>query len=115
YARVRYCIIEISPAMRNIEQTNLQEKVSWYDGINDIDGDIHCVLSNELLDNFLIHQVMMKKIPMEAFVDFDGCFREVLVPADARIERYFDEMDVELAPGFRTEVKLDAQNWLNTI
>ena len=115
YEGLRYCIIEISPTMRNIEQTNLPEKVSWHNGIEDIDGGVHCVLSNELLDNFPIHQVVMKETPMEVFVDFDGCFREILVPASARIESYFNEMGIELAPGFRTEVNLDAQNWINNI
>lgn len=115
YEGLRYCIIEISPTMREIEQTNLQEKVSWHDSIDDIDGDVHCVFSNELLDNFPIHQVVMKETPMEVFVDFNGCFREVLVPVNARIESYFNEMGIKLVPGFRTEVNLDAQNWLNTI
>src|SRR3546814_15712943 len=81
-----YCSIEISPTMRNIEQTNLLEKVSWHNGIEDIDGGVHCVLSNELFDNFPIHKVVMKETPMEVLVDFDGCFREILVPASAGIE-----------------------------
>ena len=115
YLRLRYCIIEISPTMRHIEQANLQEKVSWHDSIDDIEGDVHCVLSNELLDNFPVHQVVMKESPMEVLVDFDGSFREILVPANAQLKRFFDEMGITLAPGFRTEVNLDARTWIGNI
>lgn len=115
YERIKYCIIEISPSMRCVEEKNLSEKVSWYDGIGEIDGDIHCVISNELLDNFPVHQAVMKERPLEVFVDFDGGFRELLVVADTNLNDYFDEMGIKLAPGFRTEVNLDARNWIEDV
>ena len=115
YARLRYCIIEISPSMRHVEQTNLHEKVSWHDSIDEVDGNIHCVLSNELLDNFPIHQVVMEANLMEVFVDFNGSFQEVLVPASEELSSFFDEMGTTLTPGFRTEVNLDARDWISRI
>ncbi len=115
YGQLRYCIIEISPSMRNIEKANLSEKTSWHDRIEDIEGDIHCVLSNELLDNFPIHEVVMDERPMEVFVDSDKGFREVLVPANDEILTYFQEMGIAPAPGFRMEINLDARSWIKDI
>lgn len=115
YEQLRYCIIEISPAMRDMEKARLPEKVSWYDRIEDVAGDIHCVLSNELLDNFPVHEVVMDDRPKEVFVDADDGFREVLVPANDEILAYFEEMGMAPSPGFRVEVNLDAQRWIKDI
>jgi len=115
YGQLRYCIIEISPAMRDIEKANLTEKVSWRDRIEDIEGDIHCILSNELLDNFPVHEVVMDDRPKEVFVDADEGFHEVLIPANGEIQAYFAEMGMAPAPGFRTEINLNARRWMKGI
>jgi SAM-dependent MidA family methyltransferase len=65
YDDLRYCIIEKSPSMRFVERKILPEKVYWYDSIKEIEGINGCILSNELVDNFSVHQVVMKKELME--------------------------------------------------
>src|ERR1700738_1685488 len=57
YRELRYCIIEKSPVMREIESLYLKEKVSWHNSIGELPGINGCILSNELIDNFSVHQV----------------------------------------------------------
>src|SRR5688572_20699982 len=74
YSQFNYYIIEKSPAMRKTEKTHLHEKVTWYNSINDIRDITGCILSNEVVDNFAVHQVVMKKELMEIFVDYNDGF-----------------------------------------
>src|SRR5688572_14846279 len=60
YNQLTYCIIEKSPVMREKEKAHLNEKVIWYNSIRDIPEINGCILSNELLDNFSVHQVVME-------------------------------------------------------
>ena len=112
YKQVRYCIIEKSPAMRWKEQAVLHEKVTWHESVNCIPGFSGCVLSNELVDNFAVHQVVMDNELMEVFVHYDDGFREVLLPASQQLKEYFEELNIVLPKGFRTEVNLQAKEWL---
>src|SRR5437868_4162012 len=59
YDKLHYCIIEKSPVMREIEKEQVPEKVRWYESIREIPEIKGCVLSNELLDNFSVHEVIM--------------------------------------------------------
>lgn len=115
YNNLRYCIIEKSPFMQQKEKEHLTEKVSWYDTIDDIPGEIDCIFSNELIDNFPVHQVVMEQQLMEVFVDYKDGFIEVLKPASQEANIYFDELDVTLSEGYRTEVNLDAITWIKNI
>src|ERR1043165_2184696 len=56
YDMLTYCIIEKSPAMQSKEKTILREKVRWLNSINDADGITGCILSNEVIDNFSVHE-----------------------------------------------------------
>lgn len=115
YDQLRYCIIEKSPVMRAIETNHLSEKVSWHDSIEDIPDITGCILSNELVDTFAVHQVVMDQQLMEVFVDYDAGFKEVFRPASEELNHYLAELDVTLPPGFRTEINLQALDWLETI
>jgi len=113
---MEYSIIEKSPVMREIEKGILTEKVKWYNSINEIPNMFPgCVLSNELLDNFSIHQVIMDTELMEVFVGYRDGFFEMLRPAEAAIKNYFCDLGVFLPKGFRTEVNLEAVEWMRTI
>lgn len=115
YGQLSYHIIEKSAAMRNRQKALLNEKVSWFDRIEDI-GEINgCVLSNEVVDNFSVHQVVMKDALMEVFVDYQQDFQETLVPANKALTDYFIEMGVQLSADFRTEVNLEATEWIQNI
>lgn len=115
YDRLHYAIIEKSPAMREKEKTHLQEKVSWYNTIEDLPDITGCILSNELIDNFPAHQVIMKDELMEVFVDDQDGFIELLRPAPQAIKDYLADLNIMLPKGFRTEINLEATQWIAAI
>ena len=118
YDKLNYCIIEKSPVMREKEKIHLHVhggKLSWHDSIDDIPEITGCVLSNELLDNLSVHQVVMEDELMEVFVDYENDFVELLQPAKKTLKDYMTELDVVLPKGFRTEINLEATEWIKEI
>jgi SAM-dependent MidA family methyltransferase len=115
YADLRYCIIEKSETMRKLEKSNLTEKVSWYGSINEISEINGCVLSNELLDNFPVHKVVMKNELMEVFVDYRNGFIEILQPANEDLKNYLQEQGITLPKDYTTEINLQAIGWIRDI
>lgn len=115
YARLNYCIIEKSLVMRKKEQAYLHENVSWHDTIHDIPEITGCILSNELVDNFAVHRVIMDDELMEIFVDYNNSFSEVLRPASQELKDYLKELDIVLPKGFQTEINLQATQWITEI
>jgi SAM-dependent MidA family methyltransferase len=115
YAQLRYCIIEKGAAMREIQKAYLTEKVSWHENISELKGFTGVVLSNELLDNFSVHRVVMEDELMEVFVDYKNEFVEILQPAKQELKNYFEELNVVLPKGYRTEINLEAIDWIKEI
>lgn len=115
YDQVRYCIIEKSPAMQAIERNLLHQNVNWYNSIEELSGFNGCVLSNELIDNFSVHEVVMEKELMEVFFDYHNGFVEVLRPATQDLKDYISEQGIELPEGFRTEINLQAIDWIREV
>jgi SAM-dependent MidA family methyltransferase len=115
YDQLRYCIIEKSPVMEAIERSYLPDKVSWHESIEDIPDIKGCILSNELVDTFAVHPVLMDQQLMEVFVGYDTSFREVLQPASQVLTDYLNELGVCLSAGYRTEINLHAIDWIQTL
>jgi SAM-dependent MidA family methyltransferase len=116
YEELRYCIIEKSGPLCNAGQQRLEGlNVSWHSHISELSGFSGCVLSNELLDNFAVHQVVMKDELMEVHVGYEDRFIETMQPARREIKDYLAELNVQLAPGFRTEINLQAIAWMADI
>ncbi|MFT5715815.1 MAG: SAM-dependent MidA family methyltransferase [Flavobacterium sp.] len=115
YNDLHYCIIEKSTSMRQIEKKYLLEKVSWYNSIDEIPEIIGCIISNELIDNFSVHQVAMEDQLKEVFVQYNNGFEEILLPAGKNLVDYFKSLNVDLPRGFRTEINLEALSWLKDI
>jgi SAM-dependent MidA family methyltransferase len=115
YDQLQYVIIEKSPAMRMKEKACLKDKVSWHEHIADVGAFSGCVLSNELLDNFPVHQVVMKEELMEIYVDYQHGFVEVLRPAKDALKDYFRQLGVSLPKNFRTEINLRMIGWMKDI
>lgn len=115
YDQLNYCIIEKSAIMRQKQKAHLHEKVSWHNAIGHIPGITGCILSNELLDNFSVHQVVMEDELMEVFVDYKNSFVELLRPAKKELKDYLDELNVVLPKGYRTEINLEATEWIKEI
>ncbi len=116
YDQLKYYIIEKSPVMREIEKSHLTEKVKWLNSINELPEINGCILSNELVDNFAVHQIVMKDELMEVFVtnDVEG-FTETLKPAEEELKEYLKELDIELPKDFRSEINLQAISWIKEI
>lgn len=117
YSCLDYCIIEKSPAMREKEKNHLAGKgiVSWYDSIRDISPVTGCILSNEVLDNFSVHRVVMEEELMEIFVGYENDFFEILRPAGEGLLNYTKELNLSLPKGFRAEINLEAIEWIKEI
>jgi SAM-dependent MidA family methyltransferase len=116
YKHLHYCIIEKSPAMRELEKLLLAGKpVSWHHDLSEIKNFTGCIISNEVLDNFSVHQVVKRDKLMEVHVDYKDGFVETLQPASEPLTEYFDELKVDLPEGYRTEVNMEAINWLSDI
>jgi SAM-dependent MidA family methyltransferase len=99
YDRLNYIIIEKGGPIR----------------LEDIPPVTGCIFSNELVDNFSVHQVLMMDELMEVFVDYRDGFVETLRPASAPLKDYLRQLQVTLPPGFRTEINLQAVDWIGTI
>lgn len=115
YKNLNYCIIEKSASMREIQKTHLLEKVNWFSSLQEIPEMDGCILSNELIDNFSVHQVIMKDQLMEIFVDYQDGFVEILKPANEALVDYLDTLEVHLPKGFRTEINLEAVSWIKEV
>lgn len=115
YNDLNYYIIEKSEAMCNLQKTFLNEKVSWHNSITSISEINGCILSNELVDNFAVHQIIMKNELMEVFVDYKDGFVEILKPAKNELTNYLKELKVDLKKDFRTEINLEATQWIGEI
>lgn len=115
YNKLVYCIVEKSETMRKKQEEILCDKVTWLNSIRDTAPITGCILSNELVDNFAVHQVMMKEELMEIFVDYENGFIERLFPAGKALINYLYQLQVILPRGFRTEINLEAVNWIGEI
>ena len=112
YQGLDYCIIEKSPHMRKKQEKRLGGRARWCDSIHELSGMTGCIFSNELVDAFPVHQVVMEEELMEVFVDYKNRFLETLRPAPKELKKYFAELEVVLPPGYRIEVNLDAMRWI---
>jgi SAM-dependent MidA family methyltransferase len=78
-----------------------------------------CLLSNELVDAFPVHRVVMEKGSLrEIYVGVDGAgrFEEVLAePSDPRLVAYFETSGIILDEGQKAEVNLRALDWVEQV
>jgi SAM-dependent MidA family methyltransferase len=118
--QLHYVIIEKSDWMRQNERRLLTaegflDKVSWVSSIRDLPPVTGCILSNELVDNFAVHQVVMEDELMEVFVGYDNGFMEVLLPASEALNNYLEALQVTLPVGHRAEINLEATAWIKEV
>ncbi len=116
FNQLTYAIIEKSEAMRNRQKSIVGDKAIWVKDIAELAPVSGCVLSNELIDNFAVHQVVMHDELMEVMVDFnENRFQEKLVPASRLLKDYFTIQGIVLKKGSRAEVNLQALEWISAI
>ncbi|MEO8820760.1 MAG: SAM-dependent methyltransferase [Ginsengibacter sp.] len=115
YQEFKYCIIEKSETMQKEQKLKLTEKVSWHHSISELSPVNGCILSNEILDNFPVHKVIMKSELMEVIVDYHSGFIEELRPANEILKNYFKEQNIDLPENYGTEINLQAIEWIKEI
>ncbi len=121
-ASLRYSIVEpffhFRSKQRDILKDHTEErKITWRSSLKE-NGEIRgCIFSNELLDAFPVHLIEMEDDievgPKEICVGFDGNeFIEKKIDASDQITDYIKQFNIDLLPGYRTEINLKVRDWL---
>lgn len=121
FARTRYTIIEPGERFRERQATMLAEheaQVRWFASLEEAPawGGVH--FSNELVDAFPVHRVRWTgERWMERYIVWEGGgFRFTDgEPASAELRAWLETLPRNVAPGFETEVNLEAQRWIRTV
>jgi SAM-dependent MidA family methyltransferase len=125
-SRVRYVLIERSPAMRELQRQNLAlwlrkpGLVTWVEGLDGLAPRSVAGLffSNELVDAFPVHRVqVVAGRTEELYVDYrDGhfvnCFKPLSTPM---LIQYLQQWHPAWPEGYRTEVNLLAMGWMEQV
>jgi len=116
YESLTYFIVEKSPVMvaaGKLLLSGFNDKVNWIGSISETGGIRGCILSNELLDNFPVHRVIMNNGLKEIFVDYQHGFTEIFVPAAPTLEAYLHRHGIRLQPGQQAEICSEAAGWIS--
>jgi SAM-dependent MidA family methyltransferase len=125
-SRVRYVLIERSPAMRELQRQNLgpwlstSGLVTWVEGLDGLAPQSLTGLffSNELVDAFPVHRIQVTAGQTEElYVDYrDGQFVECLKPLSTTLlAQYLQRLHTIWPEGYRTEVNLHAMDWMEQV
>jgi SAM-dependent MidA family methyltransferase len=115
-SNLRYVIIERSPYLRKLSQRFLPRDVVYLENIEMLGSFRGCVISNELLDNFPVHRIIVTEDQlMEVYVDYRNGFKEILKPASEDLCQYLDLDIFNLPDGFCAEICQDAACWFDQI
>ena len=128
FERLRYVIIERSPAMRQSQQVYLAQwlgdssHVVWTNTVAELGANtvVGVMLSNELVDAFPVHRLKVNDgQPREIYVGFDGYrFSEELRPLSSELEAHLHRlstMGVSLREGASMEINLQAVTWMTEV
>jgi SAM-dependent MidA family methyltransferase len=125
-SRVRYVLIERSPAMRELQRRNLAPWLSkpglltWVEGLDGLapQSVTGLFFSNELIDAFPVHRVQVAAgRTEELYVDYrDGRFVNCFKPlSTAALVQYLQQLNPTWPEGYRTEVNLLAMDWMEQV
>lgn len=125
-SRVRYVLIERSPAMRELQRRNLAPwlskhgLVTWVEGLDGLapESVTGLLLSNELVDAFPVHRIQVTAGRTEELcVDYrGGKFVECLMPLSTTLlDQYLQRLGITWPEGYRTEVNLQAMEWMEQV
>ncbi|MBM4126454.1 MAG: class I SAM-dependent methyltransferase [Nitrospira sp.] len=124
--RLRYVLIERSPAMRQRQRQHLSvfmnqpNLLTWADSLDELGpGSVTGLMfSNELIDAFPVHRVQLSNGQIEELhVDYrDGRFVECAKPLSSDLLSHrVRDMKTGWPEGYRTEVNLQALDWMNQV
>ena len=125
-SRVRYVLIERSPAMQALQRQNLAPwlnqpgLVTWVEGLDALGPQSVTGLffSNELVDAFPVHRIRIAGgQAQELFVDYrDGRFEECLKPLSTpALGHYLQRLNQTWPEGYKTELNLQALEWMEQV
>ena len=125
-ARLRYLLVERSPAMVETQKQRLREltgagvRIAWIPDLDAVSADsiTGVFLSNELVDAFPVHRLVKRPLGLrEIFVGWDGSrFIEIEAPPfSPDLEAYFARIGISLEVGQQAEVNLQALAWMRQI
>jgi SAM-dependent MidA family methyltransferase len=123
YARLRYTLVEVSPALVAAQREKLLPDhdgvVEWRSADELPGGTVGAVIANEVVDAFPVHVVENRGGDfVEHYVGLDAhgnLVVEYATPSDSRLARFLDEQDITLAPGEQVEINLAAEAWLSDL
>ena len=122
YSLLSYHMVEMSPGIIERQRELLsphEGKVAWHRP--DQMREMHirgCFISNELLDSFPVHRVVMERGKLkEIYVDLnDGGLKEITGdPSTSELAEYFGRLEITLTEGQGAEVNLEALRWLSGV
>jgi SAM-dependent MidA family methyltransferase len=124
--RLRMVLVERSPAMRELQKGHLQEwlsrpgLVTWVEELDSLAtaGVTGLLFSNELPDAFPVHRIQITQGRIqEVYVDYqDGTFVETLRPlSNPELQAHLTRLNIPLPDGYRTEVNLQALQWMKVV
>ncbi|MFM6456040.1 MAG: class I SAM-dependent methyltransferase, partial [Planktothrix sp.] len=135
YSKINYIICEKSAFLKQQQQKqlknqlNLNSSIQWCD-LETLKNEtiIGCFFSNELVDAFPVHQVMVQNrqlqeiyITVDPQTTTDIKFKETIAELSTEnLTDYFKLIEIDLCSpaypeGYRTEVNLMALDWIKTI
>lgn len=111
YKTVNFKLVDINPII------NLPANLSFHSTLEDEDGIVGCVISNELIDAFPVHRVIENDGLKEIYVgykenEFVYMIEEV---SDYRLAQYLDKFSIKLRQGQTSEINLKAVDWIKSI
>ena len=144
-SRLRYLLVERSPAMVETQKQRLREltgagvRIAWVPDLDAVSSDsiTGVFLSNELVDAFPVHRVVKRSLGLrEIFVGWEpgkqtvgaggasagsppapnGRFIEIEAPPfSPDLEAYFARIGISLEVGQQAEVNLQALKWMRQV
>jgi SAM-dependent MidA family methyltransferase len=117
FGSLSYSIIERNPEIRRQQEDLLLEfrgMVNWSSSLGEIEKVPGCVVSNELLDAFPVHIVVMEEELREIYITVEGeRLKEVTGQLSSpALSEYFSSLSAVFTEGYRTEANLRTHDWL---
>lgn len=125
--RLRYHVVELSPSLVDAQRRQLSKyadaglAIRWLSTLDEAipaDGRSAIIVSNELIDAFPVHRVVVRDGELlERYVTVDGDrLAEVVdTPSTADLAGYFQALGITLPEGYTTEVNLRAVDWMTRV
>ncbi|MFA4917427.1 MAG: class I SAM-dependent methyltransferase [Syntrophales bacterium] len=118
--RWRYIIIERNPNTVQDQKKLLDAYrglVTWEESLAEVGQFCGCIITNELLDAFPVHLVLMKDVIQEVYVEEDEKgFIEIYKDLScSELSEYIKQYRVPEKRGYRTEINMRIQDYLKDI